>query len=78
LVASGASSEKSSEKPQAAPRKKPAKESLLDPNRSQNIAIAKKKLTVSNHELCQAITRYWRRHTCREVVSMRQIVFFNF
>lgn len=52
----GSHSDKSTEKPQATPRKKPTKESLLDPNRSQNIAIAKKKVTLTNQQLTEAIT----------------------
>ena len=36
--------------------KKQAAESLLEPNRSQNVAIAKKKVTHTSEELKQAIT----------------------
>ena len=38
--------------------KKSVTESLLDPTRSQNVAIAKKKVTISTEELKQAITTY--------------------
>ena len=40
------------------PARKPAKESLLDTNRSQNISIARKKVTCSSKLLKGAITRY--------------------
>lgn len=36
--------------------KRPATESLLEPNRSQNVAIAKKRVTCSTDELKQSIT----------------------
>ena len=36
--------------------KRPAMESLLEPNRSQNVAIAKKRVPCSTDELKQAIT----------------------
>ena len=42
-------------KPEPVPRK-PQKESLLEQNRSQNVAIARKKLTFSSDEIRHAIT----------------------
>lgn len=45
-------------KPEPAPRKKPQKESLLDTTRSQNVAIAKRKLNMSTDEIGQAISLY--------------------
>lgn len=44
-------------KPEPVTRKKPQKECLMDPNRSQNVAIAKKKLAMSSDDIRQAITR---------------------
>ena len=38
--------------------KRPATESLLEPNRSQNVAIAKKRVPCSTEELKQSITSY--------------------
>ena len=53
----GNQSSDSSNKSEPVPRKKSPKESLLDPNRSQNVAIAKKKLPMSCSELSVAITK---------------------
>lgn len=52
----GSQQEKSAKKPEPAPRKKPQRESLLDANRSQNVAIAKKKLSMSSDEIREAIS----------------------
>ncbi len=54
----GGPAEKSSKKPEPPQQKKPQKESLLEPNRSQNVAIAKRKLTLSVDDLKQAVTMY--------------------
>ena len=51
----GNQQEKESKKPEPAPRKKTQRESLLDPNRSQNVAIAKKKLSMPSEEIREAI-----------------------
>ncbi len=45
-----------SKKTEPLPRKKPQRESLLDPNRSQNVAIAKRKLSLSSDEIKEAIS----------------------
>lgn len=51
----GNQNEAASKKPEPVPRKKPQKESLLDTTRSQNVAIARKKLNMSSEEISQAI-----------------------
>lgn len=43
-------------KPEPLPRKKPQRESLLEANRSQNVAIAKKRLPMTNDEIKKAIS----------------------
>ena len=57
MVILGNMKEAVNEKPLPVPRKKPQKETLVDPNRSQNVAIAKRKLTMSSDEIKEAITR---------------------
>lgn len=52
----GSQHEKSAKKPEPVSRKKPQRESLLDANRSQNVAIAKKKLSMSSDEIKEAIS----------------------
>ena len=44
-------------KPEATPRKKPQKTGLLDSNRSQNVAIARKKITFTSEELGDVIAK---------------------
>lgn len=49
--------ETAKKKPEPAPRKKPQRESLLEPNRSQNVAIAKRKLNMPSDEIKMAISQ---------------------
>ena len=44
-------------KPEPTPRKKPQKAGLLDSNRSQNVAIARKKITLTSEELSDVIAK---------------------
>ena len=55
-IYTGDNKEKLSKKPDPVPKKKPQRESLLEPNRSQNVAIAKKRLTLPCYKIREAIT----------------------
>ena len=57
LKAQGTSGTDKPSKPEPSVRRKPPKESLLDPNRSQNVAIARKKITCTSEELADIITK---------------------